>query len=218
MKALVLLSGGMDSGVLLAQSLTEFESVEAISFEYGSKHNRKELESAVLLAKKYDVTHTVIPLRFLDELFDSSLLQGGESVPDGTYNQDNMRSTVVPFRNGIMLAVAVGYAENLQIDEVLIGSHSDDHGVYPDCRTEFTEKFSEAASLGTYTGVRVRSPFTALSKSEIAAAGRQLDFDFSLTWTCYKGHDFHCGLCAACNARKEALLFEEGKDPTRYEG
>lgn len=214
--AVILLSGGMDSGVLLAWASRRYRNVHAISFDYGSKHASRELAMAEDLAKAYHARFIKIELPFMDALFSSSLLKSGEAVPEGSYTQASMISTVVPFRNGIMLSIAVGYAENLKIDTVLIAAHAGDHPVYPDCRQGFMDAMDQAALLGTYTGVRVKAPFVDLSKEAIAQVGRSMGFDFARTWSCYKGEETHCGVCATCIERKAALKFEQGLDPTRY--
>jgi 7-cyano-7-deazaguanine synthase len=216
-EAVLLLSGGMDSGVLLAVSRSGYAKIHAVGFDYGSRHNARELTMAKCLADKYEASFTTIALPFVNDLFSSSILLSGGNVPEGSYNDTNMRSTVVPFRNGIMLSVAIGMAENLGIKDVLIAAHAGDHPVYPDCRESFVNAMSKAANEGTYTGVRVIAPFVSISKAKIAEIGRGTGFDFSLTWSCYKGRDLHCGKCATCNERKTALGFDRGLDPTRYE-
>jgi 7-cyano-7-deazaguanine synthase len=216
-EAVLLLSGGMDSGVLLAVLSSEYAKIHAIGFDYGSRHNARELAMAKVLADKYNASFTIISLPFVNELFSSSILLSGGDVPEGSYDDTNMLSTVVPFRNGIMLSVAIGIAENLGIKNVLIAAHAGDHPVYPDCRESFVNAMSKAANEGTYTGVRVIAPFVSISKAKIAEIGRDISFDFSLTWSCYKGGDLHCGKCATCNERKAALGFDRGLDPTRYE-
>jgi 7-cyano-7-deazaguanine synthase len=216
-EAVLLLSGGMDSGVLLAISSKEYKKIHAVGFDYGSRHNARELAMAKVLAQKYNASFTTIALPFVNELFSSSILRSGDDVPEGSYDDTNMRSTVVPFRNGIMLSVAIGLAENLGIRDVLIAAHAGDHPVYPDCRESFVNAISKAASVGTYTGVMVTAPFVSISKIRIAEIGRSIGFDFSLTWSCYKGGDLHCGKCATCNERKASLGFDRGLDPTRYE-
>ena len=216
-EAVLLLSGGMDSGVLLAVSSREYTKLHAVGFDYGSRHNARELAMAKALAHKYNASFTTIALPFVNDLFSSSILLSGGDVPEGSYDNANMRSTVVPFRNGIMLSVAIGMAENLGIKDVLIAAHAGDHPVYPDCRESFVTAISKAATEGTYTGVRVIAPFVSISKTKIAEIGRGIGFDFSLTWSCYKGGDLHCGKCATCNERKIALGFDMGLDPTRYE-
>jgi len=215
-EAVILLSGGMDSGVLLAWASRRYHKVHALSFDYGSKHAAKELAMAEDLALAYHAPFIKVDLPFMNELFSSSLLQSGDAIPEGSYAQVNMLSTVVPFRNGIMLSIAIGYAENLKIDTVLIAAHAGDHPVYPDCRRSFMDAMDQAASLGTYAGVRVKAPFVDLTKEALAQLGRSLGFDFARTWSCYKGGEMHCGLCATCVERKAALGFAQGLDPTRY--
>ena len=213
--AVMLLSGGMDSGVLLAWARKRY-NIACMSFDYGSKHASRELAMAKALAERYTAVWLKIDLPCMNALFSSALLSSGVAIPEGSYSEDNMLSTVIPFRNGIMLSIAIGFAENHKIDTVLIAAHAGDHPVYPDCRKDFVEAMSKAAALGTYQGVRVLAPFVSLSKQEIAAIGRGLGFDFSMTWSCYKGEDIHCGRCATCNERKAALGYEQGLDPTRY--
>ena len=215
--SIVVLSGGMDSTVLLADALDKKKRPAAISFDYGSKHNDRELPRAAEICNKLGVSHRIIPLPFINELFSSSLLASGEEIPDGSYNEVDMKSTVVPFRNGILLSIAVGYAESQGAKEVLLGSHAGDHFIYPDCRPEFNAAFAKAALLGTDGTVHVRFPFSHMSKRDIGDLGRRLGVDFAATWTCYKGREIHCGTCGACLERKEALRREEGLDPTPYE-
>jgi 7-cyano-7-deazaguanine synthase len=214
--AVILLSGGMDSGVMLAWARPRFRRVHALSFDYGSKHAAKELVMAQDLAAVYDVLLKKVKLPFINTLFSSSLLKSGPEIPEGSYRPDSISSTVVPFRNGIMLSVAVGYAESNRIPTVLIGSHSGDHPIYPDCTSSFTHAMSQAALLGTFTKVKIDAPFAGFDKRHIAGIGRGLNFDFTRTWSCYKGLDLHCGVCATCLERKYALEYETGLDPTRY--
>ncbi len=206
----------MDSGVLLADSVENYELLRAVTFDYGAKHSGREIACATALSTRYGIPQTIIPLSFFNDSLSSSLLKSGDSVPEGTYNETNMRSTVVPFRNGIMLAAAVALAENDSLDTVLIASHAGDRAVYPDCRAEFTDAFSLAASLGTYAQVKVSAPFHKMSKRDIAELGKKIDFDFTLTWTCYNGGEIHCGKCAACHERRSALTSVFGTDPTKY--
>jgi 7-cyano-7-deazaguanine synthase len=216
-KALLVLSGGMDSAVLLKYLLRRKLEVYTLTFDYGSRHNAKEIPMACELCKLHGLKSQVIQLPFIRELFDSALLQGGKEIPQGEYNSENIKDTVVPFRNGIFLSIAAGFAESNDIGLVLIASHAGDHAVYPDCRPIFTDAFSRASELGTYRQVRILAPFTNLDKREIADLGRELSLDFSRTWTCYQGGDEHCGLCASCRERKYALRQSEGLDPTRYQ-
>jgi 7-cyano-7-deazaguanine synthase len=156
----------------------------------------------------------VIPLGFIGQYFKSDLLLSGGAIPEGGYAEENMKSTVVPFRNGIMLAVAAGLAESYGLDTVLLANHSGDHAIYPDCRPEFVEAMDAAVKAGTYEGIRVVSPYCDITKRDIALRGRAIGLDYSLTYSCYKGGEKHCGKCGTCTERKEAL---EGFDPTEYE-
>ena len=213
---ILLLSGGMDSGVLLAKLVAEGRHPLALSFIYPTKHNRNELEMARKLAQLYKVQQRTVSLDFLGELLHSSLLIGGSELPYGEYSEESLRQTVIPFRNGIFLSIAAALAEDLKIPQVFIASHSRDHAIYPDCRSFFTSAFSDATRLGTYTGVRIETPFTTFTKREIAELGRKLNFDFTLTWSCYAGGELHCGNCSTCSERKLALRSDAGLDPTLY--
>lgn len=203
----------MDSTVLLHQYKDKIKL--AISFNYGSKHNSKEIIYAKHNCGKLGIKHIVIALPFIGEYFDSALLKTGGVIPDGHYKDNTMRSTVVPFRNGIMLSIAAGIAESTGSSEVLIANHVGDHSIYPDCRDEFISAINNAISAGTYSGVRVTAPYCNITKRDIALIGKQLGVPFEDTWSCYKGKEFHCGTCGTCVERKEAL---NGFDKTKYEG
>jgi len=205
----IIVSGGMDSITLLYQERPKY----ALSFDYGSKHNAKELPRAQYHCGKVGSVHHIIKLDFINELFESSLLKSGVVIPEGHYEDENMKSTVVPFRNGIMLAIACGYAESVKAENVLIGNHSGDHAIYPDCRQDFILAMNYAMVHGTYKKVGIHAPFTNLDKRKIALIGKDLGIDYSKTWTCYKGSEKHCGVCGSCTERKMAL---EGFDTTVY--
>lgn len=213
--AVLILSGGMDS-VTMLYDYQERIAV-AISFDYGSNHNAKEIPFAQLHCRRLGIEHLVIPLEFIHRYFDSSLLQGAEAIPEGHYAADNMKSTVVPFRNAIMLSVAVGLAESRHLNYVMMANHGGDHTIYPDCRPEFVKAFSDAAVAGTYEKVEVWAPYTMLTKVDIAKRGKELGIDYSETWSCYKGGDVHCGRCGTCMERKEALEQAGIIDNTAYE-
>ena len=205
-------SGGLDSTTLLYEYK---DSVAlAVTFDYGSKHNAREISYAEENCKRLGIKHMVIPLGFIGQYFKSDLLLSGGAIPEGSYAEENMKSTVVPFRNGIMLAVAAGLAESYGLDTVLLANHSGDHAIYPDCRPEFVEAMDAAVKAGTYEGIRVVSPYCDITKRDIALRGRAIGLDYSLTYSCYKGGEKHCGKCGTCTERKEAL---EGFDPTEYE-
>ena len=211
---ILIYSGGMDSTTLLYE-YQERISI-AVSFDYGSNHNAKEIKCAEIHCDRLGITHMVIPLDFIRRYFRSSLLDGAEAIPEGSYDDENMRSTVVPFRNGIMLAVAVGMAESNGLQYVMMANHAGDHTIYPDCRPAFVDAFDRAAEAGTYNGVRLLSPYVNMTKGEIAKRGSQLGIDYAETWSCYKGEEKHCGRCGTCVERREALAEAGIDDPTEY--
>ena len=211
----LILSGGMDS-VTLLYDYQERISL-AVSFDYGSNHNKRELPFAALHCQRLGIEHLIIPLSFMGQYFNSSLLSGDDAIPDGNYAEENMRSTVVPFRNGIMLSVAVGLAESRSLKFVMMANHGGDHTIYPDCRPEFVEAFDAAARAGTYIGVGLLSPYCNLTKGQIAMRGRELGIDYSETWSCYRGGEHHCGRCGTCRERREALAEAGINDNTQYE-
>ena len=212
MKARLIYSGGLDSTTLLYEYRDCIAL--AVSFDYGSKHNAREIAYAKLHCNRLGIKHMILPLDFIGKYFRSDLLIGGGEIPEGSYDDGNMRSTVVPFRNGIMLAVAAGLAESYGLDTLLIANHSGDHAIYPDCRPEFIAAFDQAVRAGTYEGIRVVSPYCDITKRDIALRGHALGIDYAETWSCYKGGERHCGKCGTCTERKEAL---EGFDTTIYE-
>ncbi|MCL4143898.1 UNVERIFIED_CONTAM: hypothetical protein GTU68_018176 [Idotea baltica] len=204
----------MDSIVLLHKYQQKIGHV--LNFSYGAKHNERERlfarKHAKILAKSYQE----VDLDFVAMGFKSNLLIGEADVPDGHYEDQSMRQTVVPFRNGIMLSIACGIAESRELNQVYYGAHSGDHAIYPDCRTSFRDAMSEAMRIGTYIGVTIEAPFTGISKSEIAQQGELLGVDFAETWSCYRGENVHCGRCGTCIERKEALA-TISSDPTEYQ-
>lgn len=214
--AVVLLSGGMDSVAALYETLRTTRVVAALTFHYGSKHNDKEIPFAAHHAAKFGVPHLVIPLDFIGQHFASDLLRGGGDIPKGHYEEPSMKRTVVPFRNGIMLAVAAGLAESREARGLVIAAHAGDHAIYPDCREEFMASMGAAIRLGTYANVELRRPFIHLTKAQIAARGAELGVDFAQTWSCYEGGLIHCGECGTCVERREAFELAGIADPTVY--
>ena len=212
----VLVSGGMDSVTALYAAREEYRVVGGVSFDYGSKHNPREIPLAAWHCGRLGVPHRVIALGFVGELFKSDLLVSGGAIPDGHYEEPSMKQTVVPFRNGIMLAVAGGYAESIGAEALVIASHAGDHAIYPDCREDFMRAMGDALRLGTYAGVELLRPFIAMTKAQIAKCGHELGVDFSQTWSCYKGGKIHCGTCGTCVERREAFIAAGLKDPTVY--
>ena len=211
----IIVSGGMDSITLLYERKDEIAL--GISFDYGSNHNAREIPFARLHCERLGIRHLVINLSFMHQYFKSSLLAGADEIPEGSYDDDNMKSTVVPFRNGIMLSIAVGIAESEGLTKVFIANHGGDHAIYPDCREEFIEAIDAASQAGTYEHVRILAPYTNITKTDIALRGKQLGIDYSETWSCYKGREVPCGKCGTCVERKQALREAGVEDTTQYE-
>ena len=201
--SVIVLSGGMDSTTLLHDCKERIAL--AVTFDYGSRHNAREIECARKNCEMFGIEHIVIPLEFMGRYFKSSLLIGGEEIPEGHYADENMKSTVVPFRNGIMLSIAAGLAESRGLKKVMLANHGGDHAIYPDCRPGFVDAMSEAIKQGTYDGVVIDAPYTNITKSDIARIGKLKGVDYSLTYSCYKGGEKHCGKCGTCVERMEAL-------------
>ncbi len=213
--SVIIVSGGMDSITLLYDHKDEIAL--GISFDYGSNHNAREIPFAKMHCERLGIKHITINLDFMHQYFKSSLLDGAEAIPEGHYADDNMKSTVVPFRNGIMLSIAIGIAESNNLDQVFIANHGGDHTIYPDCRPEFINAIDAAATAGTYNNVKVVAPYTKITKSDIARIGKKLGIDYTETWSCYKGGEVHCGKCGTCVERVEALAEAGIEDKTIYE-
>lgn len=213
--SIIIVSGGMDSVTLLYDYKDRIAL--GISFDYGSNHNAKEIPFAKLHCERLGIKHITIPLDFMHQYFKSSLLEGADAIPEGHYQDENMKSTVVPFRNGIMLAIAAGMAESYGLSHVMIANHDGDHAIYPDCRPEFISAMSNATEAGSYNGVTVLAPYTNITKGDIARRGKELGIDYNETWSCYKGGEKHCGKCGTCVERKEALHYAGIEDTTEYE-
>lgn len=213
--SVIIVSGGMDSITLLYDHKDEIAL--GISFDYGSNHNAREIPFAKMHCERLGIKHITINLDFMHQYFKSSLLDGADAIPEGHYADDNMKSTVVPFRNGIMLSIAIGIAESNNLDQVFIANHGGDHTIYPDCRPEFIKAIDSAANAGTYNNVKVVAPYTQITKSDIARIGKKLGIDYTETWSCYKGGEIHCGKCGTCVERKEALSEAGIEDRTIYE-
>lgn len=215
-KTVLIYSGGLDSSTLLYR-LTECEQKEVmcLNFNYGSKHNEKEREAALKICEDLGSA-----IRFFDlplgEFIKSSLMQDGGELPEGEYDAPSMKQTVVPFRNAIMLSIAVGIAESIQFNEVALAIHAGDHHIYPDCRPQFFDSMRKAINFGTDTGIFLYAPYLNYSKSNIIREGYDMGVPYGITWTCYKGGNRHCGVCGACDERKKAFIEADRPDPTDY--
>ena len=212
--ALIVISGGMDSTTMLYEYKDEIAL--AVTFDYGAKHRAKEIPLAKMHCERLGIEHIVIEMDFMTKYFESSLLKGGEDIPEGRYDDENMRSTVVPFRNGIMLAIACGLAESRGLKRLMLANHAGDHAIYPDCREGFVKAMSMATQEGTYDHISIYAPYTNLTKGDIARHGKALGLNYAETWSCYKGGEVHCGKCGTCVERREALAEAGIKDNTKY--
>ena len=216
-KAVIIVSGGMDSITLLhyLENKNEYD-LHALSFNYGQKHNR-ELECAKGECTKLQIPHTIIDIPFFGKNIanNSALTNKNRQIPYGHYTAENMKQTVVPFRNGVMLSLAIAYAENIKATTVFYGAHGGDHFIYPDCRPEFEQAMSLAGQLGTFNKVKLRAPFNemGLDKTGIVSLGLKLNVPYENTWTCYEGKNKPCGKCGACNERAEAFSKNGVVDP-----
>ena len=213
--SVIIYSGGLDSTTLLYEEQQHIAL--AVTFDYGSNHAAREIACARHHCTSLGIEHLVIKLGFMGRYFRSSLLVGADAIPDGNYDNENMKSTVVPFRNGIMLSVACGLAESRGLKRVLIANHGGDHAIYPDCRPEFIVAMDSAMRAGTYDGVTLAAPYTHLTKADIVRRGATLGIDYSHTYSCYRGNEHHCGTCGTCTERREAFREAGITDPTEYE-
>ena len=217
MKAVIILSGGMDSTTLAYDIVHKggYEEVHAISFNYGQKHTR-ELECACKSAAKLGITHYIVNLSPIKDLLKSALT-GDYEVPEGAYDDESQKLTVVPNRNMIMLSIAAGYAMSIGAEDLFYGAHANDFAIYPDCRPEFVEKMNAVLKVAHYTPVRLHVPYQYYGKANIAARGHQLGVPFEDTWTCYNGGEKSCGKCGSCSERLMAFREANLKDPLEYE-
>lgn len=210
----VVFSGGMDSTVLLYRALQDYNVSSAVSFNYGQRHS-KELEYAKRTCEELNLKHHIIDLSqsgITEALSQSgsSLIDMTSSVPDGHYAEENMKSTVVPNRNMIMLSIALGIAVSEGAQAVATGVHAGDHFIYPDCRPSFLLATALAGYLGNEGFGKlwrspVWAPFVHKTKADIAFTGFEIGVPFEKTWSCYKGGEKHCGRCGTCVERLEAI-------------
>lgn len=216
-KALVSLSGGMDSATVLAKALDEGRMVRAVGFSYGSKHNQWENAAAIELVNHYRIPFELIDLAGVMRSFRSNLLQSGPAIPEGFYEAESMRQTVVPGRNLIFIAVLAGLAESLGLDEVWLGAHSGDHHIYPDCRPTFIRAADEAIHLSSDGRVLLETPFLSGNKTTILQEGFHLGVPYGLTRTCYCDTPIACGKCGSCQERLDAFAKNGIEDPLEYQ-
>ncbi|KPZ52889.1 MULTISPECIES: 7-cyano-7-deazaguanine synthase QueC [Pseudoalteromonas] len=215
-KVVVIYSGGMDSFTVLNKALQQGHDVYALSFDYGQRHV-KELEVAAQVCEKLNVPHKIVDISAINQLIGGSSLTDDIDVPEGHYEEESMKSTIVPNRNMILLSLAVGYAVSLKASQVYYGAHSGDHAIYPDCRPEFVKKMDDVCRIANYDAVEIFSPYLNNTKIDILTDGIKMGLDYSQTWTCYNGREKACGKCGACQERLEAFKLNNVTDPLEYE-
>ncbi|MFC3032223.1 7-cyano-7-deazaguanine synthase QueC [Pseudoalteromonas fenneropenaei] len=215
-KVVVIYSGGMDSFTVLHKAVQAGHEVYALSFNYGQRHV-KELKVAESVCASLGINHKVVDISAINQLLAGSSLTDDIDVPEGHYEEESMKSTVVPNRNMILLSLAVGYAVSIQANKVFYGAHSGDHAIYPDCRPEFVRKMDDVCRIANYEEIAIVSPYLNESKIEILRDGLAMGLDYGQTWTCYNGREKACGKCGACQERLEAFSLNNAHDPLSYE-
>ena len=216
MKALVILSGGMDSAVCLGYAVCKYDLVETVTFQYGQTHS-KEIQYAKKLAEHYNVKNHVIDLGNLTDHFKTSLGKNSDlTIPDSA--TDEIPNTYVPLRNTIMLSIACGIAESNDIQTVIYGANAIDYSGYPDCRPEYVQAYNDLL-VTAINGkpIHVDVPLLRLKKSEIVSLGNEINVPFELTWSCYRGTGKSCGKCPSCEYRLKGFKDAGTKDPVEYE-
>lgn len=218
MKTVIALSGGLDSAVLLAHSIKSGYDVQtAVGFDYGSKHGKYEREAARELANHYAVSYHVYDIRGLMQNNKSVLLQGQGEIPEGHYEEESMRQTVVPGRNLLFISIMAGLAEASGIPNIMVGCHAGDHFIYPDCRPSFVAAAKSAVFNSSDGKVTLATPFLHNDKAGIVALGHKLGVPFAKTRTCYKAQAIACGKCGSCQERLSSFAKNKLTDPLQYE-
>ena len=215
MKKVLIYSGGLDSTVLLYKLIADGNKVECLGVDYHQRHKR-ELFSAAKICDNLGVNFYKIELPIDHILGQNSLTSPFTAVPDGHYEEEKMKVTVVPNRNMIMLSMGIALAITKNAEAVCYAAHSGDHAIYPDCRDEFATAMDSVARLSHFNPIRIDRPFIGMTKTDIVKLGHSLGVDFASTWSCYKGGTKHCGTCGTCVERKEAFVLAEVLDPTEY--
>ena len=227
MKALVLISGGLDSTTCLALAVKEYgnENVVGLSIFYGQRHD-KEIKAADAVCDYYKVEHITLDLSTMFQFSDCSLLKhSDEEIPEGAYDlqlkETNGKpvSTYVPFRNGLFLSSAAAIALSKGCSKIYYGAHADDAAgnAYPDCSSDFNNAMNKAIYEGSGKQLQIEAPFIGLNKAGVVKMGLELNVPYELTWSCYEGHDKACGRCGTCIDRKKAFELNGIVDPIEYE-
>lgn len=217
MKAIVSLSGGMDSTTVLAAAIESGAEVQGVVFAYGSKHNPYENRAAFTVAEHYGIPVRLFDLSSIMAGFDSDLMKSGGAIPEGHYEAENMRRTVVPGRNTIFASILMGLAESEKASEVWLGIHAGDHFIYPDCRPDWLTAMNEVAQTATEGKVSFKAPFLYENKLGILRYGVQRKVPYHLTRTCYSDQPIACGRCGSCQERLAAWRELGLDDPIEYQ-
>ena len=217
-KVVVIYSGGMDSFTVLHKAIEQGKDVYPLTFNYGQRHS-KEIDYAARVCQELAVPHKVVDISAINQLMTGSSLpvDSDLDIPQGHYEEDSMKSTVVPNRNMVLLSMAIAYAVSIDANAVYYGAHSGDHAIYPDCRPEFVHKMNEVSQIANYEPVDIVSPYIANNKIEILADGLRMGLDYGKSWTCYNGREKACGVCGSCVERLEAFSANDLSDPLSYE-
>lgn len=212
MKCAVILSGGPDSATVAYWAKSRGFDVHAVTFDYGQKA-KIEISRAQEIAEALGATHKVIDLSRLSEIYEGVTSLVDEDIE---VTEEFSDPIIVPFRNGVFMAVTVAYAVGIGATHIFYGAHASDEPFYPDCRREFYEAFQEAARLGTETEMVIQSPFSDIPKSGIIRKAVELGVPLDRTWSCYLNGPIHCGRCESCNNRRNAFAEAGVQDPTEY--
>jgi len=215
-KAVLILSGGMDSTTLLYDLISQKYEVHAITFDYNQKH-KNEITCAKKICKKLHIPHKIVDISVLNDLAPSCLTRDQWEVPEGNYAEDSMKQTVVPNRNMVFLSLAASYAIGIGANEIFYAAHAGDHTIYPDCRSAFVSAMSTAFHLCDWNDVILQVPYLYWTKADIVKRGILLGVDYSMTWTCYKGGKLSCGKCGSCDERLAAFSEAGAVDPIQYQ-
>jgi 7-cyano-7-deazaguanine synthase len=214
-KAIVIMSGGMDSTTALYWAKQQGFEVETLTVDYGQQH-RKEIVQAGIISGMAHVPNILIDATGINRVMKGSALTGGGKVPHGHYAESNMKATVVPNRNMILLSLATARAVQTGADTIIYGPHAGDHDIYPDCRKEFVDAMAEAMALCDYKPIALVTPFVKMTKADIVGLGVRLGVPYGETWTCYEGGRIHCGRCGTCVERREAFETAGIEDPVEF--